>query len=443
MNKNPLDRFEQVVQNTANEHIEPLNMAPWNAIENRLPKGKGGLLKSPWLWGAAAILTIGVPVGYLLTNNEQANTITQLSENTSIEKTLQTEVELLPNNTKDQPVNSTSPYANTINSHNADAVYNETTPVKLINDSPTDNPTQDKLSETKTSPAALLTEPKTDKLSTTESREEGSGQKGSSFVDVSVPNATYTVSTYNTCEGESIIFMAKEQPNVDYLWSFGDGTYSKERIAKHTYKKNGLYTVNLIVQSKLDKSVVMKGEDESITIHPTPVVKFEIEINDENGIPYASFINLTERGNKWIWNTGDGETFTEKEPKHTYNHRGEYPVTLTAENEFGCKKTLIQPVTITEDYNLLAPNSFTPNGDGINDNFIPVALTIMDVEFVMTIISPTEGIIYETKSISRPWDGTNHKTGSICGEGAYKWVVSYVNKYGKTEQFTGAVLLLK
>jgi hypothetical protein len=40
--------------------------------------------------------------------------ITQLSENTSIEKTLQTEVELLPNNTKDQPVNSTSPSANTI-----------------------------------------------------------------------------------------------------------------------------------------------------------------------------------------------------------------------------------------------------------------------------------------------------------------------------------------
>jgi hypothetical protein len=40
MNKNPLDPFEQFVQNTANEHIEPLNMAPWNAIEKKTSKRK-------------------------------------------------------------------------------------------------------------------------------------------------------------------------------------------------------------------------------------------------------------------------------------------------------------------------------------------------------------------------------------------------------------------
>jgi PKD repeat protein len=443
MNKNSLDPFEQFVQNSANEHIEPLDMTPWEAIEKKLPKSKGGGYKSPWIWGAAAILAISLPVGYLLTNNEPANTITQLSENTSIEKTLQTEVELLPNNTKDQPVNSTSPSTNTIDTHNADAVYNETTPVKLINDSPTDNPTQDKISETKTSPAALLTEPKTDKLSTTESREEGSGQKGSTLIDSPAPISSFVASSYNACEGETITFTAKEQDKVEYLWSFGDGTYSNERIAEHTYSIPGIYTVSLIVQSKSDKNKASKSDDENFTIHPSPNVSFEVMMKDENGIPYAAFINRTDRAVKWLWQTGDGESLTEKEPTYTYHHRGNYNVTLKAENEYGCQKTITQPITISEDYNLLAPNSFTPNGDGINDNFIPMALTIMDVEFVMTIISPTEGIIYETKSISRPWDGTNHKSGSICSEGAYKWVVSYVNKYGKTEQFTGVVLLLK
>jgi len=201
--------------------------------------------------------------------------------------------------------------------------------------------------------------------------------------------------------------------------------------------------VSLIVRSAIDNSILTKATDELVIVNPMPKVDFNFELKENNGIPTTSFINLTDKGYKWNWNTGDGNAYTSKDPDHLYYRKGKYNVTLTVENEFGCSKAFTKPVDIKEDYNLLAPNSFTPNGDGINDFFIPEALRVMDVQFNLTIISINEGVIFESNSLSNPWNGNNQRTGSNCGEGTYKWVVSFVNSKGKTEQFTGAVLLLK
>ena len=48
-----------------------------------------------------------------------------------------------------------------------------------------------------------------------------------------------------------------------------------------------------------------------------------------------------------------------------------------------------------------------------------------------------------TKNIDQPWDGTNQKAGTKCPEGSYVWVVKLTNENGQTEQYKGAILLLK
>ena len=91
----------------------------------------------------------------------------------------------------------------------------------------------------------------------------------------------------------------------------------------------------------------------------------------------------------------------------------------------------------------MAPNSFTPNGDGLNDYFLPAALNRLNGSFTMTIYSQTEGLIYDTKNIDQPWDGSNQKLGTKCKEGSYVWVVKLTNEKGQTEQYKGVILLLK
>ena len=53
----------------------------------------------------------------------------------------------------------------------------------------------------------------------------------------------------------------------------------------------------------------------------------------------------------------------------------------------------------------------------------------------MTVYSQTEGLVYNTKNIDQPWDGTNQKAGTKCKEGSYVWVVKITNEKGQTEQY--------
>lgn len=50
----------------------------------------------------------------------------------------------------------------------------------------------------------------------------------------------------------------------------------------------------------------------------------------------ASFINLSEDADSFLWDFGDGETSTEFEPTHSYSEPGIYEVTLLAEDSEGC-----------------------------------------------------------------------------------------------------------
>ena len=255
--------------------------------------------------------------------------------------------------------------------------------------------------------------------------------------------AAFHMNTFECCEGTTIDFVAEKQNNIDYLWSFDDGNYSKNETPSHLFTSPGSYSISLIVRSKIDNSIMTRSNDQLLVVHAKPNVDFEWEMNEENGIPYTSLINLTDKGTSWSWNFGDGSISIEKDPNHTYRNKGQYLVTLTATNSEQCVSTINKDIFINQDYNLLAPNSFTPNGDGINDYFLPAALNRLNGSFTMTVYSQTEGLIYDTKNIDQPWDGTNQKAGTKCKEGSYVWVVKLTNEKGQSEQYKGANIIIK
>jgi PKD repeat protein len=447
MKNNNLDKFESMMQDALNSHQESFVPKGWDALEKRLPKAKAPLYKSPWLWGAAVIVSIAVPV--VLSNVSSS----KFEEQTSglVDSKKQTNL----NSSNDQLNLTNNEVPSTLNpeSFNSETITIEgegfsttqstiKTEENKPNNTSVNKPTT---SETNTNSNSLTETNKNENVNPKGNENSGLSHtigNGNGTV-VKKPTAEFSISTKEICEGTSVFFTTEKQPEVDYLWSFGDGTYSKDQNPKHSYSQQGSYVVSLIVRSSVDNSILTKATDELVVVNPLPKVDFNFELKDNQGIPITSFINLTDKGYKWNWNTGDGNAYATKDPDHLYYRKGKYNVTLTVENEYGCSKAYTKPIDIKEDYNLLAPNSFTPNGDGINDYFIPEALRVMDVQFTMSIISISEGVIFETNSLSNPWNGNNQRTGSLCGEGTYKWVVSFVNEKGKTEQFTGAVLLLK
>lgn len=90
---------------------------------------------------------------------------------------------------------------------------------------------------------------------------------------------------------------------------------------------------------------------------------------------------------------------------------------------------------------LLLPNAFTPNGDGINDNFRPLHACDMQ-DYSMTIFNRYGEKIYFTKDALQGWDGRARTDKPLPG--AYVWMVSYIKPSNKQQvQKQGTVLLIR
>jgi len=93
--------------------------------------------------------------------------------------------------------------------------------------------------------------------------------------------------------------------------------------------------------------------------------------------------------------------------------------------------------------NIFIPNSFTPDGDGLNDYFIPVGEGLEKYELNMYIFDRWGEEIYQTNSIYNPWDGSVAKSGLAVPLGVYTYLVSLINEKGKEYSFSGTVTVFR
>ncbi len=181
-----------------------------------------------------------------------------------------------------------------------------------------------------------------------------------------------------------------------------------------------------------------------VTVHPKPNADFLHSPSKAfAGIDEVQFHNNTpDEGNStWYWFTdlASVDTLKEKDPRHLYEIAGDHIVTLVVKNKWGCADTNIQKITIEDDFNLYVPNAFTPNGDGLNDVFVPKGSGV--VKFKMAIYNRWGQQIFESNSLDKAWDGTFK--GGECKSEVYTWMITVDDSSGKHRNFTGMVSLLR
>ena len=65
---------------------------------------------------------------------------------------------------------------------------------------------------------------------------------------------------------------------------------------------------------------------------------------------------------------------------HQYLNSGAYTVTQTVEYNYGCVEVNTVEIEITDGYDIVLPNAFSPNGDGMNDTIRPVYACVNNIE---------------------------------------------------------------
>ncbi|MBL7138882.1 MAG: gliding motility-associated C-terminal domain-containing protein [Bacteroidales bacterium] len=88
------------------------------------------------------------------------------------------------------------------------------------------------------------------------------------------------------------------------------------------------------------------------------------------------------------------------------------------------------------------PTAFTPNGDGLNDEFRMVGLPPENIaEFHFQIFNRWGEVVFSTRNIEEGWDGT--LKGEACPEGLYVWAIYYQEQDRHKVTNKGTVIMIR
>jgi len=110
---------------------------------------------------------------------------------------------------------------------------------------------------------------------------------------------------------------------------------------------------------------------------------------------------------------------------HTFSYEGVPSVAgcyaVTAVDTFANESIIVNKICVDNCPNYELPNVFTPNGDNINDFFIPLPYKfVKDIE--IKIYDRWGLLMFETTDADILWDGTNKQTKAMCSDGVYYYV---------------------
>ena len=227
------------------------------------------------------------------------------------------------------------------------------------------------------------------------------------------------------CFGDSTYFMLNES-NLDSAVFKLDNDVIKTSIhgnVRHKYNLEGAY--HPIV--RLYANGLFKDIKDSIYI-----IKIEGNfLSDTFTSCKSAYINptLTRADYFYTWNTGnDGKNIEVDSTGHFW---------LRVERN-GCYSIDSCFVQIEEcECPVYIPNSFSPNGDDLNDNF--TIWTPCDVKYLtLNIYNRWGGLLIKNVKY---WDGTYQN--SLCPSGVYPWTMTYKDKNNQIHYKSGTVHLIR
>ncbi|MBL7934112.1 MAG: gliding motility-associated C-terminal domain-containing protein, partial [Bacteroidia bacterium] len=112
---------------------------------------------------------------------------------------------------------------------------------------------------------------------------------------------------------------------------------------------------------------------------------------------------------------------------------------VEAINDFGCKASDDICLEITDEFGVYIPNSFTPNNDGLNDEFIIFGTGITNTS--MQIFNRWGQLLFSSEDYTQGWNGLYK--GQLCEGGTYTYVFKYTGLNRKKYIKKGGVTLIR
>ena len=407
MNRNPLDKFEQGIQEAYKNYELPYSSSEFTQISKRLLRKR--LCSGLALWGGVAAITaiIGVS-GYLIVSSNNNVTASATPNAPDVSNTVS-----IPNSNEDVTDDATEGLTEIISEFKKDVM----------------NTSGNSETSPSTDPVATVVQDSSE--SALPSTTTDSNDKNRSLaIEPSVRQA---------CAGTDVHFTAKNSPkNGSYLWNFGDGSFSNQENPFHIYKKSGTFDVSLSVTNPNDGQISTIAMRDLITINPKPEADFEWSYtNNPVGEPTAKFVNTSVNANSFVWKFSGNKISNEVSPSVIYNSKGKQSVILEVQNSYGCKDEQVKLVQVNADFNLGAELRMSEQ----NIAFMPEALKKGGNKFKLSIYDG-ENIIFESSVKTKVWKG-EMKSGkkAVAGQ-QFPWIVLIYGEEGNDARYYSGTLTI-
>ena len=241
------------------------------------------------------------------------------------------------------------------------------------------------------------------------------------------------------CDGESIVIGGSPTTSASgssFLWVPNNGTLDDETLANPT--AGPLVTTTYVVTVSNDTCTNSDAMTVFVGSNATP--DFDIFLTATCDGLLAEFVNNSTGAVEYLWDFGDGTTSDTENPTHNYTYGQDITVTLTAISSDGCSTSLQQTLTVDqfEDYiDIIVPNVFTPNGDGVNDTFTIGGDASIGACTEMSIYNRWGQLQFTSSGNNITWDGRT-VAGVEATEGTYFYHI-VVNGM----EFKGSVSLMR
>lgn len=181
--------------------------------------------------------------------------------------------------------------------------------------------------------------------------------------------AEVTVNNARVCPGEKIQFHLNTKEPVMVEWIFSNGVKSEELNPSFKANKAGKYAASVKLTS------MVTGKEKTIYLEDGfqifPKNNYSINVEEIHGDNFERKYHLNIEGDNVTSVNWIGVEKTSNILKVELNERGNYQYTAEVFDVNGCKTVLNTNFDVETDNNLLAPTAFTPNGDNVNDEFLP------------------------------------------------------------------------
>jgi len=231
------------------------------------------------------------------------------------------------------------------------------------------------------------------------------------------------------------------------FWDFGDGGTSNDcSDVSYVFTQAGCWNVSLEITTP-DGCAASYDAVNYICVYDYPSASFTFGPQPATILnPTIAFVNTSSGASTYDWTfdvLGVADSDNAENPDYTFlSEPGTYEVCLSATSNEGCATDTCANVVINDELLLYVPNSFTPNGDGVNDVFLPIVNGEDPLKYDLLIFNRWGELIFEEQHSSQGWDGY-HK-GVLAQDGVYVWKINCKEVSGRQHhEYIGHVTLMK